>query len=218
MLRRPVLAVIPALLILTTTPSLAQNRYFDDGANGITAQGGWVKGDEADGFGGAATLTFGGRFDVGVSYVTPEQELAPGINVDWRQISPRFAIALVRPEPRMPVGIDVAVSYTAIEFDGMMSDLIGGNAQTVGLEFPGRFGGHPKLKIVPAFGIHYHMTESWRRNRVDDPKLTVDNNGPMISVEMALLFYERFLIVPGTSAFDGDTTWSITAGFALELE
>ena len=210
--------VVVSLLVLPVDSVLAQNRFFDDGTNGITVQGGWATSGEADGFGGAAVLTFNGRLDLGVSYLAPKIEIEPGYSQDWQEITPRMAIAVVRPRQGFPVGVDVAASYTSIKFGGTLQDLAGGNARTFGIDVSGRFGGGPTLQLVPAFGVHYMKSEAWVRQQVEDNKLTMSESGPMVAVECALLVAERFFIVPATVGFEGDTTWSITAGFALEME
>jgi hypothetical protein len=206
------------VLLLAAAPSLAQNRYFADGANGLTARAGWVTADDADGLGGSVVLTFNGRFDLGVGYVAPEIEISPGVTQEWQEISPSAAISVVRPREHFPVGVDVAASYTTVKFAGTLNDLAGGDAQTLGLDVSGRFGNERFVTLVPAFGIHYRRTEAWVRDSVDDPKRTAKESGPMIAVEFAFLVADRFIIVPGTVAFEGDTTWSLMGGFALSLQ
>jgi hypothetical protein len=204
-------------LLLAAAPTLAQNRYFADGANGITARAGWVTADDADGLGGSVVLTFNGRFDLGLGYVAPEMEISPDVTQEWQEISPGAAIAVVRPRERFPVGVDLAATYTTVRFGGTLQDLAGGDAQTLGLDVSGTFGKGRAVTLVPAFGVHYRRAEAWVRDSVGDPKRTMEESGPMIAVEFAFLIADRFLIVPGTVAFEGDTTWSLMGGFALTM-
>lgn len=212
------LALTVVAVLLIGAAAHAQNRYYEDYANGISLQAGWVTADEAEGFGGAVALTLNGRFDVGVTYMTPETEVEPGTTVDWQEVTPRVGIALVRPRPRVPVGVDVVAGYGFLSAGGMQQGLVGGNSQTFGLDVYGCFGKGSHVRIMPTVGIYRRQTEIWSRGYVEDPKQKMTVEGLMIGVELAFLFEEKFLIVPSTSTFEGDTTWAIMAGLALALE
>lgn len=211
------------LLILTTAGTAeAQNRFFSEHENGIVLTAGWLDQDDVEGLGLDATLTLDGRFDMGVAYARPRQQVpvAPNLTTEvaWDEITPHAGYRLRRATDDLPLGVDATAGYTIVRFGGSNQDLLGGDALTGGLDVFARLGGEKTVVAYPTLSLGYARATAWARNRPTDPKIETSTSGALIGLELAIVVDEKFLLRPGLTNFDGDTTYAFLAGFALSLE
>lgn len=196
----------------------AQNRFFQDGANGFTVQAGIVGAESVSGFGGAANLTFLGRFDLGLAYTAPESKTGVGYIYKWKEYTPRLGLSLLRPGAQRPFGVDLVASYTSMRFAGTMNSRVGGDARAVGADIYFKRQGSGRSAMFYTVGLGYARAHAWNK---DDLGVTYRDNtaeSVMVGLELAFLIQQSFMITPSLTFFDGDTAWSVMLGFALPME
>ena len=199
----------------------AQSRFLEQGQGGIGQYVAYGLGEDYTQIGLGFTYTVKGRLDflLRLARAMYDQEDF-GEDFSSTLFSPGISYAIVRPSSVSKIGVELGADYTRGSFSGEVLDLIrwdmSSKGYRVGMEMYLRLDASPRLQVLPAAGVAYAgatvTIEDDDGNRSDSE---VDD--ALYSVNVSLLINRKVFITPAYASFDGDGTWSVTAGFVFSI-
>ena len=208
-----------AILVCGAGGAFAQSRYLEDGQNGFAVSGAVGSGEDYTSFGAGFDYSISGRYDIGVGISRAsydEDEFGPDFSST--EITPFFAIALVRPSETSPVGFELGASYGFASISGDVLDYneleMSANATSLGGNVYFFVDSSPTLRIIPSLTLAYNMGKS----KIEDSfgnSVETDVDGIAIGGAVSFQINKKVWIVPRITHFDESTSWSVRVGLTM---
>lgn len=216
MMRAVLRTCLVIAVMATVTDAFGQARFIPDRTNGVGIAVEGSSRENGTGIAGIFTFTIDGRFDLGVGVEWGDYDpTAQSPELDSFAWGPHLAVALVRPEPQSPLGIEFFGSYAAGTFSGAALDEnnldLSGTTLVLGMEFYFKAMASPDFLLFPSLGLGYGKGTSELGGRYQEPVET-EVEDLLVTITVGLQVHRWFTAVPRFMAFDGDVTWSLAVG------
>jgi hypothetical protein len=211
-------ALCLAMLLAATTAS-AQMKFMNDGQSGFGLGAAYLDGEDFSGFGGTASYTVRGSWDLGldVSWLSLDEE-TNGTNASATAVTPWFALGLVRPKEASKFGAELKVGY---EMDSYSSDVF----DELGVDFSSsaligaaslymRLESSPTMLIYPEVSLGY-MTGTVTFEDADGTEEESDIDEVVYGASVSFLFNQKVRVTPAFMSVDDNSTWMLTVGLVL---
>jgi len=211
-------ALCLAMLLAATTAS-AQMKFMNDGQSGIGLGASYLDGDGFSGFGGTASYTVRGSWDLGldVNWLSLDEETS-GSNAKATAVTPWFALGLIRPKEASKFGAELKVGY---EMDSYSSDVfdeldvdMSGSALIGAASLYMRLEGSPTMLIYPEVSLGY-MTGTMTFEEADGTETDTDLDEVVYGASVSFLFNQKVRVTPAFMSVDDNNTWMLTVGLVM---
>lgn len=215
--------LLVAGLVPSTTDVAAQGMFLDKGTSGFGFSGSYQTNEDVSGYALSAGGSAKGTIDLGMSIgrLSYDEHLLMD-DLKATAISPFFRVHAIKQSESVPFSFSVGVSYAWYSYS---SDILEktevemkGSAYSFGGSFYSTIPMSSSLEMIPTVGIAYSEAKLELENDFGET-VSADGDATTYSFGLNLSFRlpenRKFIIGPGASVNDENTTFTFGIGFVF---